>query len=391
MTIKQLSIDDVEVSEISPDHTVNQSNNLIAARQDLNIHERRIIYAFASLIRKDDESFRTHRIKVKDIAQLIGIQEKNYYKKVQEIVVGLQQKGVYIRKENSELYVNWVSSSEYYHGHGSVEIEFSQKMRPYLLQLKKQFTPIKLRNILRLKSEYSMRIYEILKKDEYLKKTTYTLKELRVLVGLEKDKYERYTHFKQRILSRAQEELANQTDIQFKYREIKEGRKVTALAFTIESTKNYVEHVIEKIDNDNEIITLLSTYGVAKMQSQRLLNTYSIERIVKNLEYVSSRKKNIHNVAGAIVDAIKNDYVGIDTEDNTNSPDQSLNKDHTDLVIQKFLIDGPKDDGTTPSFLIEEIFKKWCINEGNLSSEDTEYIWKEHQSHIVKEYKTKAK
>lgn len=391
MTTKQLSMDDVEVSEISPDHTVNQSNNLIAARQDLNLHERRIIYAFASLIRKDDETFRTHRIKVKDIAQLIGIQEKNYYKKVQEIVVGLQQKGVYIRKENSELYVNWVSSSEYFHGQGCVELEFSQKMRPYLLQLKKQFTPIKLRNILRLKSEYSMRLYEVLKKDEYLKKTTYTLSDLRIHIGLDADKYQRYTHFKQRILSRAQEELANQTDIQFSYREIKDGRKVTALAFTIESTKNYVEHVIEKTDNEDEIITLLATYGVAKMQSQRLLNAFSIERIVKNLEYVSSRKKNIHNIAGAIVDAIKNDYARIDTVGSPALLEQPLNKNHTDLVIQKFLLDGPKDDGTTPAFIIEDIFKKWCAQDAQMSSEDIEYIWKEYHSQIISKYKMRQK
>jgi hypothetical protein len=61
---------------------------------------------------------------------------------------------------------NWFSSIEYIPGKGIIEVEFSQKLKPYLLDLKEFFTIYKLEHVLPMRSAYSPRIYELLKEYE---------------------------------------------------------------------------------------------------------------------------------------------------------------------------------------------------------------------------------
>lgn len=361
-----------EVSKISPEYTVVQSNDLIMARQDLSMQERRIIYAFASLINVNDTDFKTYRIKVKDIAELLGIQEKNYYKKVKEIVVGLQRKGIYVRKDNSELYINWVASSEYFHGEGCVELEFSSKMKPYLLQLKEQFTPFKLRNVIQLRSEYSMRIYEILKKDEFKKQSTYTINELRRLLGISDDKYKRYHHFKSRIILKAQEELLAHTDIKFDFMEIKKSRRVEAITFFISQNNKYVDQLILE-SGENEIVNLLASYGIDPDVAHNLVSEYGKDRVIQNLEYVERRNRgnNYKNVAGLIVQAIKSDYANTTIE--LSSQEDSV--DETE-IITGLIKSYKKDRGIIPGWLFKKDFYDKLKKEG-FSEDRINEVWKQ--------------
>jgi plasmid replication initiation protein len=366
------------VSKISPEYTVVQSNDLIMARQDLSMQERRIIYAFASLINVKDTDFKTYRIKVKDIAELLGIQEKNYYKKVKEIVIGLQKKGIYVRKDNSELYINWVASSEYFHGEGCVELEFSSKMRPYLLQLKEQFTPFKLRNVIQLRSEYSMRIYEILKKDEFKKQSTYTINELRRLLGISDDKYKRYHHFKSRIILKAQEELLAHTDIKFDFLEIKKGRRVEAITFFILQNKRYVDQLILE-SGENEIVKLLSSYGIDLSVAQDLVSKYGKDRVIQNLEYIEGRNRvnNYKNIAGLIIQAVKSDYANTSSEiyNQKNSIDETV-------IITGLIKRYKKNKEKVPGWLFKQDFYA-KLKKGGFSEEQINDLWEQWKPTII--------
>jgi plasmid replication initiation protein len=370
------------VSEISPDHTVTQSNELITSRQDLTIQERRIIYAFASLIDKNDGDFKTHRLKVKDIAEILGIQEKNYYKKVQEIVVGLQHKGIYVKKANSELYINWVASSEYFHGQGCVELEFSQKMKPYLLELQQRFTPFKLRNVLRLRSEYSMRIYELLKKDEYLRRARYSYLDFRQILNIGENKYKQYGHFKSRIINKAQEELAEHTDIKFDYKEFKKGRKVIGIEFLIHRNTKFVEKVINKSGN-REIIQLLISYGIEHPQAERLVKEYGKDRVVRNIEYISSKKSstNFQNIGGVIVDEVRKDYASSVT---------SYTIEHTpsvEQIIKDFIKKYRNSREALPNWFIRDEFEQLMDDCFEMPKGKIKDLWQGWENTIMKTIK----
>lgn len=310
---EQLSLE-LPVSKISGEHIVTKSNTLIKARQSLTLQELRIIYMFISLISPDDQDFKPLRIQVKDIADFIGVQRKNYYNKVKEVVNNLSKKGVYIKKDKSELYINWVSSSEYFTGKGFVELEFSQKMKPYLLQLKKQFTQFKLKNVMKLNSEYSMRIYEILKQDQFRHEVVYTLSDLRDMLGLSENTYKQISHFKDRILNRAQQELKEQTDIKFTYKDLKQGRQIVGFKFNISKNSQIINQTIEDIEQSQdsievkqELFNILTSYGIRSKNSEEIVKKFDKDRITRNLKYTVSQQGK-ENMPGAIIDAIRKDY-----------------------------------------------------------------------------------
>jgi hypothetical protein len=112
--IEQLEFD-LEPSRISANYIVTKSNALIETPINLDLQESRIIYTLISLIQPADEDFKTHFLKVKEMADLLDIQDKNFYKRIREVVTGLQRKTITIRenKGESDLVVNWLSASRY--------------------------------------------------------------------------------------------------------------------------------------------------------------------------------------------------------------------------------------------------------------------------------------
>lgn len=112
---------------------------------------------------------------------------------------------------------SWLASAEYKNGEGIMLLTFSPKLKPYLLQLKKAFTSYRLNNILSLKSAYSIRLYELLKKWQYLNKWECSIENLKEKFGIEQDKYKLYGHFKARVVEPAVKELNEKTDIQISY------------------------------------------------------------------------------------------------------------------------------------------------------------------------------
>lgn len=305
---------------INPLNLVTQSNSLIEMPQDLTLQEKRIILTLASFIHPNDEDFKKHYIRVKDLAEIIGIEDKNFYNKVKKTITGLQSKQLRIVRnegnQQTEEYVNWLGYSKYFNGHGTVGLSFWPDMKDYLLEIKREFTQIRLRYLLSLKSEYSIRIYEILKRYEGLKKQYFSLEKLRLLLNIEPEKYAKYGHFKSRILLPAQRDLAEKTDIHFKLEEKKVGRVVVGVTFHITTEDKKVREVIEQdeISKGNGVAVLIDM-GVHFEVAKKLVKDFGEERVLNNLEYVVATKSDekIDNIAGYVVAAIKKNYVESDS------------------------------------------------------------------------------
>ena len=146
-----------------------------------------------------------------------------------------------------------MAQAEYIDGTGVVDAQLSEAMIPFLLNLKKNFTQYKLTMLLSFKSQYTLRLYMLLKQkhdhNPYTKEYTFELGELRKVLGVSieaiprRDKFDKpqaavelyaeYPDFKRRILEVARKELAAKADIGFEYEEIRHGRRVTALIFRV--------------------------------------------------------------------------------------------------------------------------------------------------------------
>ena len=118
---------------------VVKSNQLIESSYKLTTQEQRIILLMASMIKSEDKDFYKYQIKVRDFIDIIGVKDQSKYSEVKKITKGLLEKVLFIKTAGSELQVGWLCSAEYFDGKGYVELEFSPKLKPYLLKLKEFF------------------------------------------------------------------------------------------------------------------------------------------------------------------------------------------------------------------------------------------------------------
>lgn len=217
--------------------SVVKSNRIIEAKYRLNVREQKFILYMVSLIKPDDEDFKFYRVKINEFEKILNLEGKKWgsiYQVVKDIVLNLNDKPLIIAKDGGrkQQIINWIASAEIEMGTGIIEFEFSEKLKPYLLQLKSHFTKYNLDNILQLKSGFSIRMYELLKSHQFQGKVEYDLEELKTLLGVD-DKYDEYTDFKKRVLKTAQIELKNKSDIYFVFKEKRLNRKINSIFFTI--------------------------------------------------------------------------------------------------------------------------------------------------------------
>ena len=320
MNFEQLTFD-AELAEIKPYYIVNQSNDLINSQQDLTLTERRIIFSLISLVQPEDKEMKTYILPVRDLAELIGISEKSFYDRVEKAVDSLQSKVLIIEKMDSQGNlvlvdkINWIQQATYLKRKGLVRIKLSDGLAQYLLDLK-SFTKYHLYNVLQLKSEYSWRIYELLKEKEPLQqKRIIRYSELRRLLNIPDDKLTDFRNFKRIVLNKAQEELKEKTDIYFEYETYKKyGRKVDSLIFYIYKNEENIRKLQtrEAVDFDvRNLLNRLIKYGVNRSVSADLIRKYHPRYIEENLAYalkMTQGDSNIENISGYIVKAIQHNY-----------------------------------------------------------------------------------
>jgi plasmid replication initiation protein len=315
---KGVWLDKIQTKE---NRLVVKSNYLIEASYKLSLQEARVILLLTSMINRDDEEFTLIRIRVKDFVEFVGVNDKDAYKRVQQITDSLGDKSLIVRgvnpetKEMTRLKLQWLASAEYFEGSGYVELEFSQKLKPFLLQLKDRFTKYQLEYALKLKKSYSIRIYELLKQWENLKARTIEIDELRDTLGLEKGTYQKYGHLKDRILKPAQKEISQKTDISFSFTEIKKRRKVVMIRFEIKSKNVKKQELleppkVEKIQNASLYQKLIDYFCVNPTDTLRILKKYPESQILQNLAYVEHyyNKGGVGSLGPYTLKAIKENY-----------------------------------------------------------------------------------
>jgi len=237
--------------EINEENLITKSNKLIEASYNLTEVEQKIIMTLISLVQPSDKDFQSYTFSIKDFIKLIGGNSNTRYKELEDITRSLLSKTYEVRFEDRLSQVQWLSQADYNYKQGTIQLTLHSFFRPYLLQLKREFTSYQLKNVSKLKGQYSIRIYELLKQYERLKERTFDLDDLRQKLAVT-DKYPAYGNFKQRVLVPAQKQINKKSDISIEFKEIKVGRAVKRIKFIIESNKNIIEFLPKMIDEGNE-------------------------------------------------------------------------------------------------------------------------------------------
>lgn len=272
-----------------------------------------------SQIEPEDTDIEGFSIPIKELARFLGVERnKNIYNQMEAITRGLVTKGVEVRnlEKNTLLQNTWLNHAFYRFGEGIVEIAVSNKLKPYLIELNKHFTSISLRVAVSLKSSYSIRIYELMKQYQKIGHRKITVEDLRLYLGIKPKQYEKYAWFKRRTVLSSQQEINAKSDIHFEFGEIKRGRKVHSLKFTITKNHEYGEVLKLPLGNTKgfELVESLKRHGVKDQKAWAIVNAYiesEPERVswhVQELENQLAKDVKINSPAGWLVKAIDADH-----------------------------------------------------------------------------------
>lgn len=297
-------------------YLVTKSNKLIYGHFDLTLTQQKLIITLSSMVQPKDMEFKEYTLKIKDFMHLLGITDQSKYKEVPKITKDLMKKVLEIQEGNDILQLSWLASARYKKHEGEVVLKFAPDLKPYLLQIKEFYTSYKLSNILDLKSKYSIRLYEILKSNQYKKQKFFeiSLMELKKMLGADTSAYNLYANFKNRILNPSNEELKEKTDIYFEYDEIKEGRKVVKLKFYI-YLKNEIAATAtfsdEDILNDNiKLVCNICENQINEKEAKIILKDANDDiGLIKEKYDIVKELDNCRNIPGAMRDAIRDNWV----------------------------------------------------------------------------------
>lgn len=319
-----------DLESINIKNWVTKSNILIESTYKLSLQEQRILLIMASKVQPNDETLKTYRFRAKDFIEIVGNKKgTGFYSYLKEIVNGLQTKILTIKEKGRQRNYNWVITSIYEENEGYITLQFHPSLKYLFLELKEKFTSYQLENVVRLNSVYSIRIYELLKQYERLRKRELTLEELRHFLAIESTKYKQYGHFKSKVLAVAQKEINNKTDIHFEFVEIKTGRKVTSIEFIITSSpalngssstqekKLELNQSFSKLeDNTNSLENDLAGLGVKAEKIEWLLSEFTQEHLERNIRYTQDRliTGDVTHPHSYVIKAIQKDYAQVSQE-----------------------------------------------------------------------------
>jgi plasmid replication initiation protein len=344
----------IEVVEVNRNNFVTKSNKLIEANYKLGVIEQKIILCLASNIQPTDSDFKTYTLPIKEFTKLLGLKGSPKYKDLRDITKELMQKVFEVRLNKKVIQVAWLSYVAYNESEGTIDIRFDPFLRPYLLELKREFTSYKLENVVKLKSTYAIRIYELLKQYEKIQERTFLLKDLRKLLGAE-DIYPAYGNFKQRVLIPAQKELKAKTDISFKLEEIKSGRRVTKIKFIIESVKqnkgeqlNLFEENLEEFKSVNSFTNRVKKLGLLMgvQITDEIIQSWEKhgkENVLLLMEKIQDRK-DINNPIGYITKVLRSS--------SKENEEESLSQDQ--VILPHLISYFKKSNEMMPDWFIEE-------------------------------------
>lgn len=236
---------------------VNKSNELIQqSRFNLSLQEQRIILYLISHITPYDQDFKLYEFNIQDFCKVCGIDSEGgqSYRDIKAAIKSIADQSIWIHlDEDEETLLRWIEKPYINKNSGTIRIRLDEDMKPFLLNLKKNFTSYELIFTLRFKSKYSIRLYELIKSIHYRQLEEYerifTLDELRRLMGAET--YTTYQTFKTRALNMAVSEINLYSDTTVQYVPLKKGRAVNAIKFIIRS-KDTMEALQLRADTERE-------------------------------------------------------------------------------------------------------------------------------------------
>lgn len=237
-----------------------KANTIIQkSRFSLSLVQQKVLLFLISKIQPSDTDFKEYEFSISDFCRCVGIEEQSgkNYKDVKLAIKGIRDKSLWLELEKGKSsLVAWIEKARINEGSGTIQIRLDSDLKPYLLMLKDHYTQYQMIYTLRMKSKYSLRLYELIK-SYHLNKLgtnnhTFSVDELKRL--LDAEKYVRFCNFHSDVLKIAVSEINTYSDLELSYKQITKGRKTISIDFQFR-TKDTLERLRIEEETDRELGT----------------------------------------------------------------------------------------------------------------------------------------
>lgn len=173
---------------------------------------------------------------VRDYAEFCNIRLDNAREDLLEAIPHLAKRQVTLKKEDSSLQIfNWMQGIEYKAASDTIELRWSYYIIPYIQNLTKYFTKMRLNELLGLRSTYSWKLYQLLlsKKGENIYKKEVEIDFETILFTLDVPvSCREFKFFNSKILQKSLKEISGQNLLKGLFVEkILKGKRVVGLRF----------------------------------------------------------------------------------------------------------------------------------------------------------------
>jgi plasmid replication initiation protein len=192
---------------------------------------------------------REYIITAKEFSELFNVSLTHCYVILKQAIDKLMKTDIRIEKPDGTGFwrINVCSMAEYNKGCGSIIVNFTDHIMPYLSQVSKKFTLYNLKEISNFGSLYTTRLYELLQDFKTTGWMLVSIEQLRQSFAVG-DKLKSYKDFKTRTFAHACQEINDNYDMNLTFEEIKTGRKIVAVKFLFKQT-----HVIKRLDQNGKV------------------------------------------------------------------------------------------------------------------------------------------
>jgi len=157
---------------------------------------------------------------------------------------------------------------------------------------------MQLHTALTLNSKYAKRLYELFSMYKNLPDKTFriSVQELKERLDIidpktKNDRYEKWTHFKNRVLDPAEHEINGKADLSFKYQPIKRSRSITHIDFMVQYHRNIPIAAYEG-PNAAAFGRLTTHFGLRSDQAHKVISSHPLAEINKQLHKIQLRDIN---------------------------------------------------------------------------------------------------
>ena len=181
---------------------------------------------------------REHMLTAREFSEVFNTDIDNSYKSLHKACKKLMKTSILLEKiELNEIWeINVCSTAKYNKKEGRITVEFTDRIMPYLSQVRQKFVLYNLKEIANFGSLYTTRLYELIQE---FKDTGYMIKsvvQLREAFAVGND-FKKYNDLKKRTFEHACQEINDNYKLNLGFEEIKDGRKVVSIKFVFKKTR----------------------------------------------------------------------------------------------------------------------------------------------------------